>query len=421
MTFRQKMLQRAFHYRPGRVAINTFQGSAWLLVKAVSHVLILIIVARVLGPEDYGTLTAIGGIAIVLSTLSGLGAGALMLQFVSLNPLRFGYYWSASMRLSIMSGFTISLLFLVVVPHFLTTNTGFLSIASIAISEILMLPMVHVCSAAFHARERLGWAAGLQAFMALTRLVGTILFYAAGSHTVESYCLFHAGASIVAAGASVFFTVLLLKPPLAKGFYTLPELSLGVRFCISGITSTGFSESDKLITYRILDAHSAGTYTVASRILSVIALPITALAQAIYPRLVLVANGKSDELPRIIKPVAVACLAYAPVAFFLIFLAHRYLGDVLGKSFQESAETLLYLAPLLVLLCLRTLVANLLSAFNHPGRRAAMEAVAGIILIVSGFLLIPQMGLNGTIIAVLLSECCLIIGLTVLASRGMPR
>lgn len=407
-------------YQPGKLASNTVHGTFWHFTRLGCQIISIFIIARVLGPHGYGTLTGLGGLAIILGSLSGLGASMLLLQFAARQPDRLSHYWHASLRIVYQSGTALSLIFVTSAPWLLNSHMHMVPVAAIALSEIIFYPLVYVCSAAFHSRERLGWATALPATMAMARLVGGLIFWASNYNTLEAYCIIHFATSGMAAAAAIMITTRQLKPSKLHASYSMKELRLGLGFSSSSITNIAYGEADKLLTIRLLGSSITGTYTIAYRIIHAIALPVLTLLQAIQPRLLnAVQSGNRLAIKHLIKVLLLAIAAYLPVAILLTIAANHYLVAVLGQAFNETSHILLLLIPLLPLFSLRLLMGTLLSSLNKPALRAIFELAALCVLTLACSQLIPAQGIQGTAISVLIAELFLLLCLSISVQRSL--
>lgn len=403
-------------YQPGKLASNTVHGTLWHFARLGCQIISIFIIARVLGAHGYGTLTGLGGLAIILGSLSGLGASMLLLQFAARQPDRLSHYWHASLRIVYQSGGILSIIFVTSAPWLLNTHMPLVPLAAIAISEIIFYPLVYVCSAAFHAHERLGWATALPATMAMARLVGGLMFWASNYNTLEAYCIVHFATSGIAAAAAIAVTTRKLKPARLHTAYSMKELRLGLGFSSSSISNIAYGEADKLLTIRLLGSSIAGTYTIAYRIILAIALPIITLIQAIQPRLIsAIQSGNRLAIRQLIKILLLAIAAYMPIAILLTLAARHYLVTFLGQSFIETTQILLLLIPLLPLFSLRLLAGTLLSSLNKPAIRAVFELCALGVLLLACSQYIPSQGIRGTAISVLIAELFLLLCLSISA------
>lgn len=413
---------QGLRYKPGQLALNTLSSTAWQVIRLACQVLSVVIMAKVLGPQGYGALVGFGGLAVVLGGFTGLGGGYLLLQSVSQDAASFSRHWHATLHIIGLSGLLFSLVFLLAVPALLQLPWAASPLLAIALSELVCLPLVHACSFAFQAHERLGWAGALPALMAGARLLGAIAFLLTGSSHVEHYVWFQLGASLLAALTACLMVQKLLQPVPTKALYSWAELRNGLRFSASSFTSNAQVELDKILSVRFLGAGAAGSYTIAYRLVTALAMPAVSLALAAQPRLFRHASHPgSPALRHLLQMMILAILGYALLAALVVFLIAPFLTTLLGTAFAPAVTAAQMLLPLLPLFGLRIMAGILLTSLGHPGQRVGLELLALALLAGLSTVLMPRHGLTGTVLAVLGSESLLLLMLSVAALRAMRK
>lgn len=416
----KSLLNRFRHYSPGTLAGNTVRGTFWHFARLGCQIISIFVIAHTMGPDGYGILTGLGGLAIILGSLSGLGGSMLLLQYVARYPERFSHYWHATLRVLLQSSTALAFFFIAIAPWALNNPTTYTTLVAIALSELIFYPLLYVCSFAFHAHERLGWATALPAGMALFRLIGALIFWAGNYSSLDIYCLFHLAASGLATLLALIITTRTLKPDRLHSSYTFTEIRQGFSFSTSNMTNISYGEIDKLLTIRLLGASAAGTYTMAYRIIHALALPVFTLLQAAQPRLLShIQTGNQQQLNQLIRMTLLATAAYMPIAIALLAFAEHLIVALLGTAFIATAHALLMMIPLLPLFSLRLLAGTLLSSAGKPGLKAMLEIFALGFLVIFCSILIPMYGMSGTAISVMISELFLLIGLSLAARQAL--
>lgn len=394
-------------YRPGIIARNTLHGTIWHTTRLSSQILSILVVAHLLGPAGYGTLTGIGGTALILGSLSGLGSSTLLLQHSTRFPDRFNHYWSASLRITFQSA-SVLIPCHIGLALWLLPPQSIAAVAAISVAELMLYPLVTLCSSAFHARERLGWATAMGASMAIFRLVGALTFWLLDNRSIEQYCLLHLATSAIATSCAMVITRGMLGPKRLKARYTKAELRKGLEFSLSNMSGLGYEETDKLIALKLTSASETGAYTIAYRIARALALPVYTLLQAAQPRLLSsLYTASPEQFNRLVRLLLIAILLYIPVAIVaLLITAHLLI--LLGPAFALTKPALYMLMPLIPLFSLRLLASTLLVCAGRPDLKARHELTATLLLASSCMLLIPLQGIPGVICSVLLAETCLL-------------
>jgi len=201
----------------------------------------------------------------------------------------------------------------------------------------------------------------VNASLATARAAGAVAVLAWISPTIEAYFLWQGLVSIisvvvlaVAAHGSL--------PAAPKPAKFSRQAIFSIRHFAGGMMATTFlalllTQVDKILLSRLLSLEAFGYYTLAATVASAIALLITPITQAFYPRFTeLVARADAQELIRTYHHSAQLVTALAgPGAFMLIFFGQNLL--VLWTGDKILAQEI---APLLALLALGTLLNGLM-------------------------------------------------------------
>lgn len=405
------LVKRLVRWRPGRLASNTLASTGWQMMRLGLQVLSLVLVARLLGPEGYGTFAGFGSVAVILGNLTGWGSSYLLLQSVSRAPATFGRHWYATQHIILISSTLLTLLYLTITPSLLQLSLPFLPLLAIALSELLCYPLVYAAGFAFQAHERMAWASALPAGMALARLAGASLFWLAGGKTLESYADYHLTTSIVAMMAALLAVQWQLSPKPERQPYTWKEMQQGLRFSSGTLSTSLLSEMDKILAVRYLGPEPGGAYSIAYRLLGTLATPVLSLMMASQPRLFRHNSTKGNQLQRLLLILLIVILSYTSIAALVVWFAAPWLTLLLGADYVIAIEATSMLTPLLPLLSLRLAASLALTSLGHPSLRSGMELVA---LVILGFGLswaLPRHGLPGGVAILISTESLLLLGL----------
>ena len=112
-----------------------------------------------------------------------------------------------------------------------------------------------------------------------------------------------------------------------------------------------------------------------------------------------------------------------PAACGLWLIAPNCIHLVFGETFAESATLLRFMAGLLFLGCLRSILGIFLTSCDRQGERTKAEWIAAWVAIIGNVILIPLLGVRGAAVARVASETLLVVLLTVRvrAVLGWPR
>lgn len=390
---------------PGKLARNTALGVFWQAIRVVVQAAWVIVLARALRVTEYGVFAGLAALAGSLSGLSGLGSGMVMMRYASATPTAFAYLWRQGMQITLISSILLSVAFIMILRCITASNhAAYLIIVAIGVSELICTPLVTFCSQAFQAHERLGWSVALPTLSALVRLMATIIFVLeSGVPDLDYYARYHAGSALISAATAVLASYWLLRPSPHRFHWSRAEVHEGITFSALFFTSSATTDFDKPLVLHFGGADGAGSYSIGSRFVNVIALPVVSMIMAVQPRMFR-DTGKNSELMR---QAAMAIVGYSAIAILLMQAIAPMLPWLLGKDYAPAIPVARLLVLIVPLYGLRLLATAQLTALGKLGIRLLVEAVGVVALIVSMACLVPALAMNGAISATLASELLL--------------
>ena len=410
-----------------RLAHNTVLATGWQGIRVALQAVWVILLARAIGPGDYGSFAGMAGLAAALGALTGLGFGMLMIQDASRNHEHFAAAWKRALILTLGSGFALLGLYVTTAPLLFHAHNIWLY-AAIGLPELVCLPMTLVASYAFQLHERMGWAGALFSLSAIGNLIAVVTFLVfSPSHALGYYLPFHAAMSVLADAGAIGLVAALLAPDKARFEISRRDIREGMGFSLMRIADTGMTSLDKTLVLLLAGSHVAGIYGSAYRLVAVLAMPATSLGMAALPRLFRTHAARADALTRksgLVRTLLAATAAYGVVAALLAYGLSGVLPILFGPAFAEAAHVARWLAISPLLYGLYTLGCNVLVTSHRRTLRILAQAAGIAILAITALIWIPRFGLKGAVGMLLFSQgaTALLLWLLVRWSRrsGMP-
>lgn len=390
-----------------RLAHNTVLASGWQGIRVALQAVWVILLARAIGPGDYGSFAGMAGLAAALGALTGLGFGMLMIQDASRNHERFAAAWKRALVLTLASGFALWGLYVATAPLLFRVHNVWLY-AAIGLPELVCLPITLVASYAFQLHERMGWAGALFSLSALGNLIAVVAFLGLSpTHVLDYYLPFHAAMSVLAGAGAVGLVAALLAPPKARLEISRRDIREGMGFSLMRIADTGMTSLDKTLVLLLAGSHVAGIYGSAYRLVAVLAMPATSLGMAALPRLFRIHATGTDALARkssLVGVLLAATAAYGMVAALLAYVLSGMLPILFGPAFAQAAQAARWLAISPLLYGLYALGCNVLVTSHRRTLRILAQAAGIAILAITALIWIPRFGLEGAVGMLLFSQ-----------------
>lgn len=393
----------------GGLARGTIAVLAWNIARLLTQLAWVVLMARSLSVEGYGSFSGIAGLAIALSGLVGAGLGLRMYQDVARKHELFGLRWAQAKGVMAWSALLLWVLF-VGVGSLAFADVSLAIIAAVAIAELVGSPMVTHVAFAYAAHGRLSAAAAAPVFMSLARLLAVILFplLSAGDE-LQTYALLHASTTLGCAMVQWAWCGHSLAPTPTSGKLDADALSEGARLSSIWASGQALGALDKTMALREGGAEIAGQYTAASRFASLAALPVDALVTAAMPRLFRAGTSEGAH-PQLVLWLLGATFGYGIVVGGALMAGATLLPLLLGVEFAPAVPVMSVLALYVPAYCLRTLGANILLGSGRTRWRLASELAALLLLAALMAAWAPE-GAVGAAWAVVITEAALMTSL----------
>ena len=393
-------MTKLFAIPASRLVRNTVLATGWQGIRVALQALWVVLLARAIGPGDYGSFAGMAGLAAAMGSLTGLGFGMLMVQEASRNHEHFSAAWKRALRMALISGFALWAIYMAVAPILFRADMSLWSYAAIGLPELVCFPVTIIAAYAFQLHERMGWSGAMFTLITIGNLTAdTAFLFLAPAGALAFYLPFHAVSSILAAACAVAIAVRLLAPSSATFSLSRRDVREGLGFSLMRIADTGMTSLDKTLVLLLAGGQVAGIYSSAYRLVAVLAMPATSLGAAALPRLFRShasgnAQGRKSNL---VGVLLAATAAYGVAAAVLTYLLSGVLPILFGPAFVQAAQAARWLAISPLLYGLYSLGCNVLVTSHRRTLRILAQACGIALLAGSGLLLIPRFGVKGAV------------------------
>ncbi len=390
----------------GPIARATIRTSFVLGLRLVVQAGTLLLVARMLGPSDYGAFAAIAALAVLMGTFATFGTHLVLLAEVSKSPDQRQPALAYAVPTTLISGSVLFLLYLATGQFWLASTSVPLQVmACIGLTETLLLPLYLLPAIEELALEKTARSQLMVIFPLALRMAvaGMVMLLAPAQPLVLFAWLYLATALLALACMKVYKHDAWLQPKHWK----LPnraQLKHSVGYATLSLTAAGPSELDKMLAVKLLPLGVSGLYAAASRVIGAATLPVTALLLSALPRLFRQAGEHSAQSQRLNRWIYLSVLIYGMALASLLWFAAPAVQWLFGSQYQGMGDMLRWLCIAVPGLVLRLTVASILMTQDKPWLRAGFEVFGMATLAIAAFALYPQFGAKGMALALAASE-----------------
>lgn len=402
---------------------GSYSGALWMLYSYVVGFglqgIYFLILARVLGAENFGVFSGSLAIAAILATLAGAGAGSVMVLRTSRDPSVYRTQFGTALLYIAATFLPLALLALILGSQ--VSESFFWTLVPLCVSELVFVRVLDFGFQTFQAHDRLKVTAHFNVAAAALRIVLVGLFATTGMTG-------SAGWSFVYALGNVLLAVSISA--LAWRRYGGPRLEksslkgtwrTGVYFALGMSSRTAYTDGDKFVLNFAGMAVAAGQYSAAFKLVTMAFAPIQAIVYSSNTRLFRAGEQGYRAVWTIIRKMLPLCLGYAAIAGSLLFLAAPLLPSILGDDFSQSVIMLKVLAPLLFFQALHYIFGDALMGLGKQRQRSMAQLTVAILSIVANLVLVPHFGWPASTLIAIGSALLLAMITVTIFVRGLRR
>ncbi len=349
-------------------------GFLAMLVPAAMQFALFALFARVLGVEQYGLYIALVSWAPICFELLGWGAGEYLIKRTTHSPQNFA---PAHRHLKAVLALSLPPSLIVLALLTLGTTSGAASILTILIvglGELLGLRLLVNAEQTAIALEKLSAANWLRSLQVLPRFAGVLLAYAL-SPQANFETLAIGGALGTLVGGLLLPVVFARTLPRSEPMQlSSPGLRQGTWFVGTQLVRASQHNIDRIVLAPLVDPAILGLYGAAQRFIQIGLLPLQALLRLTYPRFFRAGEHGITGSFRFALHILPLALAATATTSLILHAAARWLPLLIGPEFEQSVTYLLYLAPILPLFALNSVLSDTLSGAGHLSLRLLLTA-----------------------------------------------
>ncbi len=402
-----------------RDATHLVIGQGFRLVSQAAY---FVLIARSLGPEAYGAFVTVVAMAALMGPFSGIGTQNLFIKNVRSGKREARLCWGNGILLTVVSGmlFSVGGAALSLLLHFKTATSV---VMAVCIADLVFLKVTELAAFGFAALDRMIQTAIQNVVVSLLRLAGVIVFIAVTREgSLSRWALVYLWASVLGTVYAVGQGSRLWGRPRINLRALREDAVEGLFFSVAGSATTVYNDMDKIMLSRLSDFASTGVYAAAYRVIDVSMTPVRALAAAAYPQFFRKGFGGVCATYTYAVSLVTNAAVYGSLASAGLWLLAPILPHLLGSKYEVVVPAVRWLAPIPLLRCLHSFMADALSGAGLQRVRTAIQLVVAFLNVGLNLVILPHYSWRGAAWTSLACDASLVISfwLTVLYYRGRP-
>jgi O-antigen/teichoic acid export membrane protein len=352
--------------------VSYLLSSGSLASASLAQLITFAILARALGPAEFGLFVQISAVTAIAVQICGLGASDSLLRRVSVEPGSYPLLLGHNLLLIGVTG--IVLVFGGVAtmsswtPFHSRPDIDVWTIALLFFSNVVLVRAIVLVETVFLSLGRLRSAnrsvIGFAVARTATAALACIVF---GVSSLSEWAVWQFCGHLLYALMGAAW----LRPlGLPRFGIVRDELRLGILFSSQFVVRALRSNMDLFVIGLLAPIETVGSYGVARRIMDSSYLSIDAFNRLVYPRFARAScDGLHVLLPAAKRAVG-AALALGIVTFLALFVLAPYLPLLFGRDYHDLAFFVRCLSGTIVLVGAWAVAIDLLGASGRQGTRA---------------------------------------------------
>jgi O-antigen/teichoic acid export membrane protein len=359
-----------------------------------------VVLARTLGPKEYGAFAAILALSRIFGSFASWGYGNILIKNVSRDPNRFQAYWGICLLIVLVGGFSLTLVVLAISKIFLHLGIPIIAIILISITDLLFAGILALSQQAYLSVDKMLRYVQIQSGASVFRLAGAILMMlVVKAPSVMSWSLLYFFTGMIPA----ILGIALVNRELGRYIFgmkiTKAEILEGFYFSVSQSSLTIYNDIDKTLLASMTTLEITGLYTAAYRFIDFSLTPISGLLVSSYANFFRQGAAGIRGSLNWARKIILWASSYGFLAALVLYFMSGLIPLVLGTAYNETAEILRWLSPLIIFKSVELLIANILTGAGHQGIRTAIQMSLALVNFLATFLLIPHYGWLGAVLA----------------------
>lgn len=390
----------------GPIGRATARTSVVLGLRLLVQTSTLLLVARLLGPQQFGAFAGAAALAVVLGTLSTFGMHFVLLEEVSRDPAQRHEVLRYAVPTTLLLGSVLLVTYLLISPLVLAgAGIGLLALVAIGGTEMVLQPLFGLPTTEHWARGRVARSQLLTILpLAVRLLAACTVFLSHPADPLKSYVYGYFFASLTA----LFIATLSMPAPWpALRCWRLPsrgELRHAGGYAALAITGIGPAELDKTLATNLLPLATAGLYAAGARIIGAATLPVIAMMLSALPRLFQEGQHQPQRTAHLLRFLFICALAYSVGLAALLWSFAPVFLWLFGPNYRGLPHIIHWLCLAIPGMALRMAAGSVLMALGRPWIRVGFELTGLVILVVTAMIFIKFLGAIGIPLALTFSE-----------------
>ncbi len=354
-----------------------------------------VLLARLLGAQQYGIFVGTVAMVSTLSPYSTFGSAPVFLRYVSRDPQNFALYWGNVLVTTAVLGTLLVGLLTWGVP-LLAHSYSWTLVLCVAIGECFCLQLTYAAGLVFQTFEKMRVTAALNLLVnCLRSLLAWTMLWRMHHATAGQWAV----AALSASSIATVIALILVSREHGKTAFSLSllrrRIGEGFVFAVSGTTGSVYNDIDKAMLGHYGMNTANGIYSMAYRTVDVATMPVLSIHAAAFPRFFRKGQDGVGSTGAYAWKILKRTMPMGLVLAAALFLIAPVIPRLVGSSFNESVSALRWLCLLPLFRSFHLSAGDALTGAGHQRFRLGSQGAAALFNFGINLFLIPRYGWHG--------------------------
>jgi O-antigen/teichoic acid export membrane protein len=399
-----------------------FKDASWMLIARLINVVVqaayFIIIARVLGAENYGSFVGVTSLASLIFPFIALGIDNVLVKEVAVNRQVFASHWGNTLLVLVVNSILVTGILLLISPLIFPDNISLDTIALLLVADLFCLGLLEASTKALRSVYLMSTTAILVVLNTVAKLIAAlclVTFFKPINPTenigIHSWAILYLVSGVCVSLLAFLVVNKMVSKPTLDLSRIKADVGLGFYFAIGLSASNINSDVDKTMLASMGTLQATGIYGSAYRFINIGHVPVGALFNATYPRFFKQGVKGIRNCFSFARKLLPLLIGYGIFSFLAYQAFAPLIPKILGAEYENAISTLRWLAILPATNGLHLLAADTLTGAGYQRVRSIVQVITAILNVILNLWLIPIKGLYGAIWATLISDSLRLIAL----------
>jgi len=400
--------QRDFEIKPENnenriLAKNTTILSISRTITSLLPVAIIIIIGRNLGKEGLGLIYGVLALVLLFHPFTDLGYSQILIREISRKRNTARDVISKALGFTFVSSIFFLIIVFIIGLFIKSLPSSYVLI--MAISYISLHSLLRIWTSSFQAIDKLELLATMEILDISIRFIGIFVLLLIHKLSVFNVIYLYLISSIILiiTASSIGFKIfgfISFKPQIISK----KEMIESFHFSMNALSTSIFSETDKVMLSKFSTISNVGIYTFAQKVYSLLINILGALLITTYPWFFRF-GGKKDKLQFYLfsRKILILVFLYGVLSGSIAFFSAPFIVKLIGSSFEESILAIKILSAYPLLRGISSVLGDMLTGADYQKERVKIIWIGTISNIILNLFLITHYGWKGAAIATLSS------------------